>query len=240
MNAAVDSGFIVRSPATGVKLPAEATREMMFLTANQVAELADAAHPHYRCLIYSAAYTGLRWGELAGLKTERLNLMQRKLQVVEQLSELNGEVSWAPPKTAAGRRTIALPGFLVSMLEEQLAVPVVQETGLVFPSPTARPMRRNSFWARVWQPAIRATGLEGLRFHDLRHTCVALLISQGAHPKAVHEHMGHSSITVTYDRYGHLFPAIADQLAERLDAVYQEATTHTAARRADVRELART
>jgi len=58
MNAAVDSGFIVRSPAKGVKLPAEATREMMFLTAGQVAELADAAHPHYRCLIYSAAYTG--------------------------------------------------------------------------------------------------------------------------------------------------------------------------------------
>jgi hypothetical protein len=70
-------------------------------------------------------------------------------------------------------------------------------------------------------PAIRATGLEGLRFHDLRHTCVALLISQGAHPKAVQEHVGHSSITVTYDRYGHLFPAIAEQLAEGLDATYE-------------------
>jgi integrase len=89
-------------------------------------------------------------------------------------------------------------------------------------------------------PATRATGLEGLRFHDLRHTCVALLISQGAHPKAVQEHVGHSSITVTYDRYGHLFPAIAEQLAEGRDATYREAAAQPPAHRADVRELART
>lgn len=239
MNAAVDSGFIVRSPARGVKLPAEATREMMFLTASQVGELGDAAHSHYRCIVYTAAYTGLRWGELAGLRSERLNLMQRKLQVVEQLTELRGEFSWAAPKTAAGRRTITLPTFLVAMLEEQLAIAVVQETGLVFPTPTGKPMRRNRFWAGVWQPAIRAAGLDGLRFHDLRHTCVALLISQGAHPKAVQEHMGHSSITVTYDRYGHLFPAIADQLADRLDAVYRTTSEQPQAHRADVHELTR-
>jgi len=57
-----------------------------------------------------------------------------------------------------------------------------------------------------------------VRFHDLRHTCASLLIAQGAHPRAVMEHLGHSSISVTMDRYGHLFPDELNRLADRLDA----------------------
>lgn len=63
----------------------------------------------------------------------------------------------------------------------------------------------------------------GARFHDLRHTCAALLIAQGAHPKAIQHRLGHSSITVTLDRYGHLFPALDDALTDALDATYRAA-----------------
>lgn len=73
-------------------------------------------------------------------------------------------------------------------------------------------MRRSNLARRVWSPATSALGLTGLRFHDLRHTAVALAISRGAHPKALQERMGHSSVTVTLDRYGHLYEGLDDLL----------------------------
>jgi integrase len=76
----------------------------------------------------------------------------------------------------------------------------------------------------VWVPALRAAGLpERFRIHDLRHTCASLLIAQGEYPKAMQEHLGHSSIQVTMDRYGHLFPDQSERLAEALENTYQAA-----------------
>src|SRR3954465_11882553 len=84
------------------------------------------------------------------------------------------------------------------------------------------PMRRSNFRRRIWLPAVAQAGLEGRRFHGLRHTAGALGIAQGAHPKAIQERMGHSSIQVTLDRYGHLFPGLDERIAEGLDAIYRE------------------
>lgn len=81
---------------------------------------------------------------------------------------------------------------------------------------------------RHFKPAIRRAGLpEHTRFHDLRHTCAALLIALGAHPKAIQERLGHSSITVTLDRYGHLFPSINEALTTRFDELRREALEST-------------
>ena len=95
--------------------------------------------------------------------------------------------------------------------------------GLVFPAPVGGPMRRSNFRRRAWLPATRRAGLDGLRFHDLRHTGVALAIAQGGHAKAIQERMGHSSVTVTLDRYGHLFEGLDERIAERLDAMWRDA-----------------
>jgi integrase len=173
----------------------------------------------YSTLIFTAAYTGLRWGKLAGLRVERVNLLRRAIAVVEQLNELSGKFSWGPPKTNAGRRAVTLPAGLVEMLEDQLARPEVVRSGLVFPTPLGEPMRRSNFARRAWAPATRAIGVDGLRFHDLRHTAVALSIQQGAHPKAIQERLGHSSVTVTLDRYGHLYQGLDGELADGLDAI---------------------
>ena len=82
----------------------------------------------------------------------------------------------------------------------------------------------------MWLPAVEAAGLpEDLRIHDLRHTCAALLVAQGAHPKAIQAHLGHSSIQVTLDLYGHLFPDEMDRLAERLDAANAAVSPRAAA-----------
>ena len=98
--------------------------------------------------------------------------------------------------------------------------------GLVFSVPGGAPMRNSNFSRRVWKPAIRQADLPTeLRVHDLRHTAVALLISRGAHPEAIKRHMGHSSITVTMDVYGHLFPSAAEDLADALDQLYRQSQT---------------
>ena len=229
MRGAVEAGLIARSPCEGMRLPAEPRREMRFLTAEQVTTLAEVTGPDGSALIYTAAYAGLRWGELAGLRIERVNVLRRTITVVEQLNELAGKFAWGPPKTAAGRRTVSIPGALIQMLEAQLRRPEVLRSGLVFPTPLGEPMRRSNFARRVWAPAVEEAGLEGLRFHDLRHTAVALAIGQGAHPKALQDRMGHGSVTVTLDRYGHLYEGLDGQIADGLDRVLRDSRGLTAA-----------
>ena len=85
------------------------------------------------------------------------------------------------------------------------------------------PLRRH-FLRRHFHPAVERAGIEaGLRFHDLRHTCVSLLIAQGAHPKEISERLGHSTIRLTYDRYGHLLPSLDDRLRDGLDRMFATA-----------------
>lgn len=197
---------------------------MRFLSPTEVVDLADAVDEHYPVLVLTAAYAGLRWGELAGLKVARVDPLRRTIAVLEQLTEVNGQLRFGPPKTAAGRRAVSLPGFLAEALAEQLrgrAEPGAE--GLVFPAPIGGPMRRSNFRARAWLPAVRRAGLDGLRFHDLRHTAVALAIAQGAHPKAIQSRMGHASVTVTLDRYGHLFEGLDERIADGLDNTWREA-----------------
>jgi integrase len=217
MRGAVDAGLIAKSPCDGIRLPAEGRREMAFLTPQQVGELARAVGPDWEALILTAAYTGLRWGELAGLRSERLNTHRSTITVVEQLTELSGQLAWAEPKTAAGRRTVSLPGALTELLAARLDRLEVETSGLVFPTPLGEPLRRSNFARRVWAPAVRSLGLDGLRFHDLRHTAVAMAIAQGAHPKTIQQRMGHSSVTVTLDRYGHLYDGLDAQVADGLN-----------------------
>jgi integrase len=221
LEAAVDDGRLTRNPAKAVKLPAERSRPMRFLRSDEVARLTEAAPAHYRPLILTAAYVGLRWGELAGLGVEHIDTLRRTIRVERQLVDVNGKLEFTEPKTEAGARTVSVPKSLVDLLAGHMANPATQESGLMFPSPGGRPMRSPSF-RRVWQRACAAAGLKGLVFNELRHTAAALAIEQGAHPMAIKERLGHSSITVTLDRYGGLFPRLDEQLAEGLDETLRE------------------
>jgi integrase len=228
LGSAVECGLIGHSPCVSVKPPPEPSHEMRFLNAQEVAELAEAIGPDYEVLVYTAAYTGLRWGELAGLRRKHVDLMRRTITVVEQLTEVNGAFAFGPPKTKAGQRRVAVPRFVVDHLERQLADrSEAGPGGLVFPAAEGGPMRRSNFGRRAWQPARRAVGLDGVRFHDLRHTAVALAIEAGAHPRALMERLGHSSITVTLGRYGHLLPGQDEAIADRLEAAHLDRATAT-------------
>jgi integrase len=232
MGEAIENGYAKVNPCAGIKLARPEHREMLFLTADEVRKLADKITPYYRTLILFAAYTGMRSSELCGLKWRNVDLLHGRVTVSEALKEVGGTLVTGPTKTHE-TRTISLPKFLVELLTER-GVGAADE--YVFPGPQGGPMRHHLFYRRHFRPAVAGyTDRKGvkhpgalphkaaLRFHDLRHTCASLLIAQGAHPKLIQQRLGHSSITITLDRYGHLLPSLETALAEQLDAAYEAA-----------------
>jgi integrase len=219
MRSAVANRRIAQSPCTDAALPRPRQREMLPLSAEQVVSLAGAIDSEYAPLVYLAAYTGLRWGEVAALQVGRVRF--GVLEVLESASEVGGTVQLVAPKN--GRtRTVRLLGFVMEMLATLLAGRRPEE--LLFPGRDGGPLRHGWFYRSRFRPAVAAAGLdERIRFHDLRHTCAALLIAQGAHPRAIMERLGHSTITVTMDVYGHLLPSLDQALTDGLDATYQRA-----------------
>jgi integrase len=127
-----------------------------------------------------------------------------------------------PPKTKTSTRRVALSPRAAILLAEQILVRPPNDLDLVFPSSTGRILRKDNFMSRVFRPAVERTGLGRVRFHDLRHTYAALMIRSGAHPKILQSQLGHSSITVTLDRYGHLYPDAFAEVGEALDRVVAE------------------
>jgi integrase len=219
MKLAVETGYLIVNPVEGVSVPRQPEGETRFLTVAEVERLAEAIRPPYDVLVYTLAYGGLRWGEAAALRRERCDLLRSRLEVTESLSEAWGGLQFGSTKTHR-RRTVVIPGFLRDLLASHLVSEVADDpAALVFTSSEGGPLRNSNFRRRVWNDAVAEAGLvEGLRIHDLRHTCASLLIAEGAHPRAVMGHLGHSSITVTMDRYGHLFPSDMEALAKALDA----------------------
>jgi integrase len=223
--AAAGSGAIRINPCIGVRMPRSARDEMLFLQPEEILRLADAINPAFRVLVLLAAYTGLRAGEIGALRVGRLDLLRGTALVRESLADVKGKLVFGPTKTYA-HRTARLPQFLCDDLADHLGTGQHDPTDLVFTTTTGRPIRHNLFYARHFKPAVVHAGLPpALRFHDLRHTCAALLIAKGAHPKAIMERLGHSSIQVTLDRYGHLFPGLDEALTDELEATYRASVT---------------
>lgn len=163
------------------------------------------------------AYTGIRWSEGAGLRVKRLDLMRRRIAIVEQLVDVSGRLTIQTPKTDNGRRTVAIPTWLADLLAQHVAGKAPDD--LVFTTASGAPLRQANFRKRVWLPAIDAAGVAPLRIHDLRHTHVAILIAQGESALAISKRVGHSDPKFTLSRYGHLMPDEDDALADRLDAL---------------------
>jgi integrase len=243
LNAAVRQRMLTVNPCTGVRLPRQVKQDHVYLTAAEVQKLADAITPHYRTLIYMAAYTGLRAGELGALRRRDLDLLRGTLHVRQALKDINSK--HLPPDQKGlifgstknhEHRVVSLPAFLKSMLAEHLTRAPLSLSGgagpdaLVFTTTQGHPIRHGLFYRRQFKPAVKAAlphyappNARTLRFHDLRHTCASLSIAAGAHPKLISARLGHSSIQITLDRYGHLFPSVEAALAEALDAAFTDA-----------------
>jgi integrase len=224
LSSAVDCGLLDHNPCQGVKLPRDPRSETACLTAEEVERLAAAVPTPYQSLIHVLAYGGLRWGEATALRRRRCDLIGGRLIVAESLADVNGRAVFGQTKTYRVRKTW-IPTFLVEELRAHLQLVDSAPDALLFTAPRGGPLRSANFRQRVWWPGLDVAGLpHSLRIHDLRHTCASLLIRQGVHPKAIQHHLGHSSINITMDRYGHLLPDQFDDLASRLDLVHADVT----------------
>jgi integrase len=219
MESAVDAGLILRSPCRVKGAATERLPEMRAATPEEIACLAQAAGPRWQALILLAAYSGLRWGELAGLRQKDVDALHRTVRVEHQLSEVNGRFSFSAPKTCAGVRTITLPQFIVDVVVNHLdrwSAP--GPDGLVFVMPEGTPLRRENFRQRVWLPSCRAAGVNDLRFHDLRHTGATLAAASGAPLRAVMHRLGHASAAAAI-RYQHRVAGQDEAIAKYLDGI---------------------
>jgi len=228
MATAVTDNLIARNPCIEKGAGVERSPEMRVATPEQVTAVAAAVAPRYRALVLTAAYAGCRWGELAALRQRKLDLLHSRLTVVEQVVEMSdGSLLWCEPKTAAGKRVVNLPGGLVEELRSHIGHFVVPDPdGLVFTNEGGGVLRARNFRSRHWVPAVRAAGVEGLRFHDLRHVAGTLATISGATIREVQARLGHASPAAAY-RYQHVLDDRDAAIAERLDAVFQEATGST-------------
>ncbi|MCA1824459.1 MAG: site-specific integrase [Frankia sp.] len=217
MTAAVDEGLLRVTPCRKISLPRRAQHEQVFLSAPQVRAVLHETPERYQAFVMTAYTTGCRWSELAGLRVRHLDLLRRKLDVVEVLREASGQYSFGPPKSRASRRSISLPRQTVDALAAHLAkYPPVD--GLVFTGGQGALLSRGRFRQRVWAPAVTRAKLDPRpRFHDLRHSHAAALIADGAPLKAVQQRLGHGSIRVTFDVYGHLLPEVDEAMLAGLE-----------------------
>lgn len=239
MGAAVEAGAISKTPCRGIDLPTVVRDEMNFVTHEEIAALAEAmAHPkdykgrprgnfpQFALAVQVAAYTGVRFGELAALRRKRVDLLHRRIHVAESVKEVRGRLVFGPTKTYE-TRTVPFPDFLAEPLARHLDGLPGDFDQLVFTARDGAPLRNSNF-RRRFDAAVAQAGLpKGLRIHDLRHSFAALLIAAGGHPQAVKERMGHSTVQVTFDRYGHLFPALESSLTDALDKAARKALSES-------------
>jgi len=239
MRAAVQAGLIASSPCDGMRLPRIERREMRFLDPGEVMSLANSIDPRYRAAVFLAAYGGLRAGELFGLRAKRVDLLRRTVDVSEIVVDVGGHLYVGPPKTSAGRRVVALPRVTSEPLADHLKANARRPEDFVFTDPEGGPVHLNAWRRRFWAPAVYAAGLAPLRPHDLRHTAVALWIAAGANPKEVATRAGHTSVSFTLDRYGHLFPGSDQRLSDALDALAADSDSVRSSTGSDTSEALR-
>lgn len=200
---------------TGTSHKDEALVQDNILRPNEIQRLLSVFTPsdeRWRMITMTALLTGLRQGELLGLKWTDIDWYNR--QVYVQRSFTSGH--FYQPKTKYSRRKVDIPGALISELKRwKLACPK-GELDLVFPNLTGNPEMAPNLLYRGFYPALRRAGLRQIRFHDLRHTYASLLIANGEHPKYIQSQLGHSSIRVTLDIYGHLMKETNGHAAEKL------------------------
>jgi len=175
-----------------------------------------------------AATTGLRRGEVLGLRWRDVDMAGGRLAVVQTLLQVCNEVALGTPKTAKGRRSVALDERTVSVLKAHrkaaledrliLGLGTPDTEALVFTAPDGAPVNPESFSDHFGR-LVKAAGLPRIRFHDLRHTHATLALQAGVHPKVVSERLGHATVSITLDTYSHAIPAMQEEAAERVAAL---------------------
>ncbi len=219
-------GFLRENPAGEVKQAREEHKEMEFYTPQDVRLLLEHADGLAHPLLLTAVLTGMRRNELLALRWGDIDWVAGQIRVRQQLfkmtrKEAGQQDRWrfSDLKSRYSRRTIDMAPELRDGLElYRLAAPLGPRD-LVFCRPDGEPLDPEVMVDREFRATARRAGLREIRFHDLRHTYAALQIAAGASPKYLQSQMGHSSIKITLDLYGHLMPDVEQEAARRLGAI---------------------
>ena len=219
---AVSDGLLPRN-AADVKAPRPAPEEMRPLSeaeAHAFLQMAGESGDRFESLYVLAITTGLRRGELLGLRWDDVDLERGTLRVGRALVREGGRHLLGETKTRRGRRQVNLTPRTVKalkthrkrQLEERMKlVGLHEDHGLIFATKVGTPVNPENLVKRSFKPLLKKTGLPEIRFHDLRHTCATLLLGRGVHPKIVQELLGHATIAMTLDTYSHYLPSMGDQ-----------------------------
>jgi integrase len=223
-------GLVPRNASESVDLPRLGKEEVEVLLPYEVRAFLDAAREDRLEALYVVAVTvGLRRGELLGLRWTDLELDgEPKLRVGRQLQRMRDGSGrrFVAPKGGKGR-TIRLPARTVEALKAHRARQaqarlkagsLYQDGGLVFASEIGTPLEPSNIDRRSFKPLLEKAGLPDIRFHDLRHTCATVLLSQGVNPKFVQELLGHADIKLTLGTYSHFLPSMGDQTADAMES----------------------
>jgi integrase len=229
LSQAVKWDLIPRNPADAVEAPRPVPEEMHPLSAEETRKLLEAAKgDKLEALYVLAVTTGMRRGELLGLKWSDVDLENSRLSIRRTLTRTdNGKgVALGDTKTKKSRRTIPLTPHAVdalrSHLERQLGEieatgDLYEDQGLVFTTEVGTLINPSNLRQRSFAPLLKRAGLPHVRFHDLRHTCATLLLSRNVHPKYVQELLGHASVAITLDTYSHAVPGMGDLTATAME-----------------------
>jgi integrase len=191
---AAEDELIPRNPCRLKAAGVERSPERKPPSLAEVELIVEAIEPRYRALVLLAAWSGLRWGELAGLSRQRVDQLHGVIHVVEAMVQLKaGRRYIGPTKSAAGRRTVAIPPHLWPEIETHLTTYVdADPTALVFTKASGASLDRNNFHT-MWRRATRAAGVPDYHFHDLRHLAATLAAVSGVTTRELMHRMGHSS-----------------------------------------------
>lgn len=224
---AVKWGLIARNPADLVEMPRKRRVEIRVWDEEQaklfLAE-ANRSSTHYT-LYLAAITTGMRQGELLGLRWNDLDFALHEARITQTFYRLGGKAIFKAPKTEKARRTVALPSVLVEALRsvretqeryKQEFREAYHNNGLVFCQPDGKPLHAHNIVRRDFRRVMARAGAPRIRFHDLRHCHATMLLQQGVHPKVVQERLGHSTPAFTLHVYSHVLPGMRHEAASRL------------------------
>ena len=213
---AIAERLITKNPSTDCKLPPKKDREMQILSQSETWRfLSRAKEEGYYELFLLELSTGMRRGEILGLKWNDLNLTNGTLRIARQVVEAGKQIVVQAPKTKRSIRSLILPAYMVEMLTEMKKN---KTSEWVFPSPIKENSPRNpSAVSRRFKLILKRAGCKQVRFHDLRHTFATMAIENGMDIKTLSNMIGHSSAETTLNIYSHITDTMRLQAAEKID-----------------------
>ena len=213
-NLAIEQRLVTKNPTQGCALPKVEHKEMRTLTADQLTSfLREAKDSGVFALYYIDLTTGLRRGELLGLKWSDIDLERGDLRVQRQIGRIDGKIMEMPLKTKNAYRTLPLSADAIDVLKAQKAK--VAGSEWVFPSHTGGPLSPDSV-LHMLHRVLKRAGLPEVRFHDLRHTFVTLALQNGVDIKTVSGMLGHFSAGFTLDTYAHVTTSAKREAAKTM------------------------